>query len=129
MKTIGRPSLNLTPEEQYARKIKQAYEAKQKRKALRAVLSGEGKVLCKEPWCIRDATENRLCEYHAHPESRPAKQQKCLHCDGIAMPNSRLCGYHDETIAERRNETRRKNRAAKEAKWAQIVADSKQEAA
>lgn len=116
MKTGGRPSLNLTAQERYDRKITQAREAKQRRKELRDLLSDRGQVLCHERWCIRPAVEGtRICSYHAGITPKEVKEVKCLHCESIAMPGRKLCGYCDETIGERRSATRRLNRAKKQA--------------
>ena len=109
------PKMDLTDAERYARKIAQAAEAKRKRVELKKLLTDEGRSLCKERLCIKEATAGGLCSHHSGHDDRRPKERACLKCNGIAVPGGKLCGYHQEESEERsnqlRSESRKRNKA------------------
>ena len=114
---MSRPSLGLTPEELHERRLQQARDAKRRRAAFLLTLKDGDAKPCASRLCLGFAEEGgTLCAHHAVHKTSKIKQAPCIICGGIAMPSSRLCGYHSEEADERMVETRRKNRAQRNAR-------------
>lgn len=107
--TGGRPSLTgLTPDQLRDRRLRQAKEAKQRRKALIAQLRADGVQLCKHPLCIATADRDGFCNHHLG-EHTHRKEVICIKCGKIAIPGAKLCGYCQELAEEQTQQTRRDN--------------------
>lgn len=112
---MSRPSLGLTPEEMATRRLEQARDAKRRRKAFLDSIKAEGGTPCKSTLCLEVAGSTGYCARHSAPAPK-SKDRECTVCGGIAMPRSRLCGYHSEEAEERRAATRQKNRSKRNAR-------------
>lgn len=122
LSTGGRHSLGLTPEDMKARKLEQCKASKARRKELVDQLKSEGQALCRHELCIQSPTMTGYCEHHqALRKAKADREQPCLKCNGIAMPHSRLCGFHQEEAEDKRHQTRIRNRAARRLKVAEAV--------